>query len=191
MGYLCVARRGGAAVSGGKTAEELFKAWYEDVLAMLYPHRDAGIAIFMISLPLTERYLRQKSNLGPDADLSDDFMRCLVKIFSALRDVATARQFWAVYRNGFLHQATLSTSTRRGTLLQIGWLTHDIADSIQIIPDGSFCVHPELFSKKIVSEIKADFATFAGTVAGAPPLAKVEGFHPITMHSMPIGTRGG
>jgi len=171
--------------------QELFKAWYEDVLAMLYPYRDAGIAIFMISLPLTERYLRQKSNLGPDADLSDDFMRRLVKIFCTLKDEATARQFWAVYRHGFLHQATLSRSTRRGTPLPIGWLTHDISEAIQIMPDGSFCMHPVLFSQKIVNEIRADFAAFAGTVAGAPPLARVEPFNPITLHSTPIGTRGG
>lgn len=173
------------------TSQEHFKAWYEDVLAMLYPHRDAGIAIFMISLPLTERFLRQKSKLGPDDDLSDAFMIRLGKIFPALRDVTTARQFWAVYRHGFLHQATLSKSTRRGTPLPIGWLTHDIADAIQIMPDGSFCLHPVLFSQKIVSEINADFSAFAGTIAGAPPLAKVESFHPITIHSSPIGTRGG
>jgi hypothetical protein len=173
------------------TTLDQFKAWFEDVLAMLYPHRNAGIAIFMISLPLAERYLRQKSNLGPDADLNDDFMRRLVKIFSALRDETTARQFWIAYRHGFLHQVTLSTSTRRGATLPTGWLTHDIAEAIQIMTDGSFCVHPVLFSQKIISEIKGDFATFAGTVAGAPPLARVESFHPITIHSTPIGTRGG
>jgi hypothetical protein len=39
-----------------------FKAWYVDVLTPLYPHRNAGIAVFMLSLPLEERYLRQKNN---------------------------------------------------------------------------------------------------------------------------------
>jgi hypothetical protein len=172
------------------TSQELFKAWYEDVLSMLYPHRNAGIAVFMISAPLAERYLRQKSNLGPEANLNDEFMRRLARLFPALTE-ATARQFWAAYRHGFLHQATLSTLTRGGAALPVGWLSHDILDAIQIMPDGSFCVHPVLFSQKIVAEIRADFAAFSGTIAGAPPLARVESFHPITTHSMPIGTRGG
>jgi hypothetical protein len=57
-----------------------FKAWYVDVLTALYPMRNAGIAVFMLSLPLAERYLRQKNNLGPDAVLDDAFMRNLCAI---------------------------------------------------------------------------------------------------------------
>src|SRR5690349_7539021 len=105
-----------------------FKAWYADVLTTLYPMRNAGIAVFMLSLPLAERYLRQKNNLGPDAVLDDAFMKSLCAIFPVLQDVRTSRQFWTVYRHGFLHQATLSTCTRSGAALPVGWLTHDIAD---------------------------------------------------------------
>jgi len=173
------------------TNQEYFKAWFEDVLAMLYPHRDAGIAVFMISLPLTERYLRQENTLGPNAVLNDAFMLSLVRIFRELTNVTVARQFWAAYRHGFLHQATLSTSTQSGSPLPTGWLSHDIKEAIQLMPDGSFCLHPVLFSQKIVSEIKAHFDVFAGTVAGAPPLATVSGFQPITIHPTPMGTRGG
>lgn len=168
-----------------------FKAWYVDVLASLYPNRNAGIAVFMISLPLAERYLRQQSKLGPDDNLTDDFMRKLIAIFGALRDEGTARGFWNVYRHGFLHQATLSISTRGGTPLPIGWLTHDMAESVAIRADGSFCVHPVLFSQMIVSTILADFAVFEGVAAGAPPLAKVERLDPVAIPSTYIGTRGG
>jgi hypothetical protein len=168
-----------------------FKAWYADVLKTLYPNRNAGIAVFMLSLPLAERHLRQKNNLGPNAPVDEAFMSSLCVIFPVLRDAATARQFWNVYRNGFLHQATLSTCTRKGATLPVGWLTHDIADAIQIRPDGSFCVHPVLFSEAIVREIEKDFAVFAGVGTGAPALATVANLDPVTIPSTYIGTRTG
>jgi hypothetical protein len=168
-----------------------FKAWYVDVLTTLYPKRNAGIAVFMLSLPLAERYLRQKNNLGPDANLDDAFMWSLCAIFPVLRDAPTARKFWAIYRNGFLHQATLSTCTPKGAALPVGWLTHDTTDAIQIRSDGSFCVHPVLFSEAIVREIEKDFAVFAGVAAGAPALAAVARLDPVTIPSTYIGTRSG
>jgi hypothetical protein len=168
-----------------------FKAWYADVLTSLYPNRNAGIAVLMISLPLAERYLRQKNHVGPDDPLTDDCMTSLIRIFSVLPDVSTARKFWAVYRNGFLHQATLSTSARGGASLPVGWLSHDISDAVQIRPDGSFCVHPVLFSQSIVRTIESEFAVFAGVAAGAPPLAKVERLDPVTIPSVYLGTRAG
>jgi hypothetical protein len=174
------------------TTRQQFKEWFEDVLAMLYPHRNAGIAVFMISLPLAERYLRQKSNLGPGADLNSDFMNHLVNMFSALGNEGTARNFWTAYRHGFLHQATPSISTRGGAGLPTAWLTHDTTMAVEVKSDGSFCVHPVLFSQRLVDEIKRDFATYAGTVAGAPPLPKIEPFSSgITIHPTAIGTRGG
>ena len=59
------------------------------------------------------------------------------------------------------------------------------------MPDGSFCVHPVLFSQAVVREIEADFPVFAGIAAGAPPLAKVERLDPVTIPSSYIGTGGG
>lgn len=162
-----------------------------DVLAGLYPNQNAGIAVFMISLPLAERYLRQKRNVGPDRDLTDDCMSDLVNIFAALQGVPTARKFWATYCHGFLHQATLSTSTRSGTPLPVGWLTHNMSEAVQIRPDGSFCVQPVLFSQTIIRMIEADFAVFAGIAAGAPPLPNIERLDPVTIPSNYIGTRGG
>jgi hypothetical protein len=113
----------------------------------------------------------------------------LIAILPALRNVATARQFWAVYRHGFLHQATLSALARGGAALPVGWLTHDTANPFEIRSDGSFQVHPVLLSQEIVRAIEADFAAFAGTAAGAPPLARVERLDPVTIPSTYLGTR--
>src|SRR5882672_2777365 len=159
-----------------------FRAWYVDVLAQLYPIGDAGIAALMISLPLLERYLRQKNKLGPD-DKLDAAIPDMSAIFPALKDARTAQQFWSVYRNGFLHQVTLAQRTRRGTALPQGWLTHDIAEAVRIDADGSFCVNPVLLSQRIIAVIEADFATFAGVASGAPPLPVVTRRDPVTIPS--------
>ena len=91
-------------------------------------------------------------------------------MFPALPDVKTARLFWTVYRHGFLHQATLSRHTMRGTALPVGSLTHDIAVPLKVEADGSFCVHPVLFSQQIVREIESNFTVFVGAGTTAPPL---------------------
>jgi hypothetical protein len=91
-----------------------FKAWYTDVLAALYPNRNAGIAELMLSLPLAKRYLPRKNEVGPEEALTDACMTSLIAILPALRAIATACQFWAVCRHGFLHQAALSAAARGG-----------------------------------------------------------------------------
>jgi hypothetical protein len=165
-----------------------FNAWYVDVLRALYPNRDAGIAVLMISLPLLERYLRQKNGLGPDQQLDDGFRRDLCAMFPALGDEDTARQFWNVYRHGFLHQVTVAQRTQRGTALPGGWLTHDISEAVRLDPDEAFCVHPVLFSQTVTAAIEADFAAFAGVVAGAPPLPVVVRRDPFPIPSSYMGT---
>ena len=50
-----------------------FDAWYKEVLDLLYPRRDAGFAILLVAFPLLERYLRQKTGLTSDQNLSDAF----------------------------------------------------------------------------------------------------------------------
>jgi hypothetical protein len=59
--------------------------------------------VLMLSLPSAERYLRQRNRVGPEEALTDACMTSLIAILPALRNVATARQFWTVYRHGFLH----------------------------------------------------------------------------------------
>jgi hypothetical protein len=157
------------------THQENFRAWYVEVLQALYPKRDAGIAALMISLPILERYIRQKNGVLPEQSLSDGCMATLLTIFPALTDKATARDFWQVYRNGFLHQATLSLKTSKGRTLPAGSLTHDIVVPVLVEPDGSFVIQPVLFSQHVIQSIESDFATFAGVGAAPPPLPRVVG----------------
>jgi hypothetical protein len=167
-----------------------FQAWYVDVLRLLYPIRNAGIAVFMLSLPLLERYLRQKNRRSPADPLDEACMRDLCAMFPALPDATVARQFWNVYRNGFLHQVTPS-QTKAGSPLPVGWLTHDIDSAIRVESDGSFCVQPVLFSQRVVSVIESNFAVFSGIAAGAPALPVVCYRDPVTIPSAYLGTRAG
>jgi hypothetical protein len=165
-----------------------FKACYIQVLEGLYNSRDAGIAVLMISLPLLERYLRRKHNLASKDDMTDVAMGGLCAMFPALGAVAQARAFWNVYRNGFLHQATVSRSTKSGASLPGGWLTHDIAEPIRLETDGTFTVNPVLFSKMVLGTISGDFGVFE---ADAPPLPQVARRDPITIPSTYVGTGNG
>lgn len=158
-----------------------FKTWYTDTLTLMYPRRESGLAVFLISLPLLERYLRQKNKVPPTDDLSDACMTTLRGIFGSLRDNLVARRFWSVYRNGFLHQATLSWETRRGTALPIGRLTHDCTAAVLVAADGTFLVNPVLFSQQVVATIESDFATFEDATVGLPLPA-------VQQQAAPVGT---
>jgi hypothetical protein len=149
-----------------------FKAWYADVLEGLHANRNAGIPAFMITLPLLERYLRLKSGLTPQDDVDSTFRANLIALFPALLDDQVARDFWTVFRHGFLHQATLSWKTRGGDDLPAARLTHDVPDPVRIGSDG-FTVNPVSFSRAVISAIEQDFNTFVGQASDAPPLLKV------------------
>src|SRR5260370_33667137 len=90
-----------------------FKYWYSDILNRLYANGNAGFVILMIAFPLLERYLREKSGVH-EAYLTDPFYDELRRVFPVLPDNAVAGQFWQVYRNGLLHQVTLSQQNRKG-----------------------------------------------------------------------------
>ena len=87
--------------------------------------------------------------------------------------------------SGFLHQATVSSSTQGGASLPDGWLTHDIAEPIRLETDGTFTVNPVLFSKIVLATISRDFASFE---ADAPLLPRVARRDPITIPSTYVGT---
>jgi hypothetical protein len=150
-----------------------FRAWYSQTLEKMYPDRNAGIAVLMISMPLLERYLRSKVGCAPDQPLSDAWHDGLREIFPALANGVVAKKFWSVFRHGFLHQATLSLKTMGGTPLPPGELTHDIDEPILVQADGSFVLHPVLFSKRVIATIEANFATFVGAGTESPKLARV------------------
>jgi hypothetical protein len=139
-----------------------FREWYVDTLTQMYPRRESGIAVLMLSIPLLERYLRQKNGLTPRDDLNPRFMKDLCTLFSALADEHVARQFWNVFRNGFLHQATLSLQSKGGRDLPVGVLSHDFRHAVAVEPNGQFSVHPVLFSQRVIQEIVKNFSVFSG-----------------------------
>jgi hypothetical protein len=111
-----------------------FDNWFKNILEMLYPNQHAGFAILMISMPLLERFLREKTGLNEATSLSNPFFEELIKVFPALTSVPVARGFWEIYRHGLLHQSTL------------------ISKEIELKSANkpySFLVSPEKFSRKI------------------------------------------
>ena len=150
---------------------ENFRAWYVVTLESLYPRRESGIPIFMIALPLLERYLRQRNQIKPQDNLNQACMDDLCSIFSELKSVESGWKFWNVFRNGFLHQATLSLKSKRGQDLPEGWLSHDQPHPVVVDSNGGMCVHPVLFSKRVIKIIEDNFDVFS---ANGTPLPKVE-----------------
>jgi hypothetical protein len=164
-----------------------FKTWYVQVLEGLYENRDAGIVILMIVLPLLERYLRRKHRVAEGKKLNTTAMVGLCAMFPALQTAKQAQLFWDVFRNGFLHHATVSRS-KKGVALPGGFLTHDIAEPIRVGLDRRITVNPVAFSKTVLGTILGDFATFE---ADAPPLPQVVRLDPITIPSTYVGTGTG
>jgi hypothetical protein len=153
---------------------ENFKSWYADTLIKLYPDRNSGFAILMIAFPLLERYLRNKKDLSPKENLNNECMDQLRGIFPVLPTIEDAWKFWNIYRNGILHQVTLSHVNRHGIDMPDGWLSHDIHSPVEIESDGSFLIHPVLFTKQIIQIIENDFGVFEQGSAASTKLPKVE-----------------
>jgi hypothetical protein len=157
------------------TNHDNFNLWYADILDGLYHNGDAGFAILIIALPLLERYLREKSGVH-EGNLDSNFYSELRMVFPALKDEATAQEFWHVYRNGLLHQVTLSQKNKRGVSMPEAWLSSKVA-AVEIGQNGDFWVHPAKFAKLVVSTIKRDFTIFEGESSPNHPLPE---FCPIT-----------
>ena len=150
-----------------------FDAWYKAVLDRLYPDRDAGFAILLIAFPLLERYLRRKVGLTSDLNLSDPFFDELAQLFPSLKTGTTAKDFWQIYRNGLLHEITLSRQRRSGTSMPVGWDSHD-KPLITIESDGSIWINPVEFAQTVVATIDANFAMFEGTSPASTRLPTVK-----------------
>jgi hypothetical protein len=148
-----------------------FRCWYSRILDILYEDEHAGFVILMIAFPLLERYLREKSG-DHEGNLTDEFYNELRHIYPALTDRSIASTFWQVYRNGILHQVTLSQANRKGIHMPEGWLSSGV-EMITIGSFGEFWVHPMKFSRRVVETIESDFATFEGQSSDNHPLPVV------------------
>jgi len=138
---------------------ENFVKWFKEPLQGLYDNDHAGFVILMISLPILERYLRQKSEVY-EGKLNPNFYSAFLKMFPSVKDEGIVKRFWDVYRNGLLHQATLKAGD---TIL--GAAVHGGAQDIEF--DGNvFTVSAIKFSRIVVETIEKDFPTFEG--GGSP-----------------------
>jgi hypothetical protein len=153
-----------------------FVKWFKEPLDCLYTNNDAGFVILMISLPLLERYLREKSGVH-EGNLTDDFYNKFIEIFPSLKDKDIAKKFWQIYRNGLLHQATLSLKTKKGTIKLLAVGVHGDASEVEYegysAQGDKFKVSPRKFSEKVIATIQSDFTTFEGVSSADHPPAKV------------------
>ncbi len=153
-----------------------FDNWFAESLALLNAQPHGAFAALMIALPLTERYLREKS-LCHEGDLDDRFYAEFVKLFPALT-TDLAKKFWHSYRNGLLHQATFSRQSRKGAIMPQAWISSKLAGTPATInydaTNDVFVLLPKEFSEEIVGAIRADFQTFLGIGSPSHPPARVE-----------------
>lgn len=145
-----------------------FQSWYKRILEKLYDEPHAGFPILMITFPLLERYLREKSQNYEEYKLNDKFHDELIKIFPELNTRENSKKFWKIYRNGILHQATLSSQdkTLSGCLTKLN-------DSIRVDIGETIYIYPNNFSKKVIKTIEEDFKTFVAAHSNNHMLAVV------------------
>ena len=138
-----------------------FQTWFADYLRSLATDRNAGFIIAMVSFPLIERYLRQKTGAEPK---SPRFVAGLLKVLPELQTVGTAQAFWTTYRHGLLHNVAMSKETHG--------LTHDTG-IVQVESNGKVWLNPVLFSERVLGTIEADFTVFES--GGVLPTVNIYG----------------
>lgn len=140
-----------------------FENWYEKPIRDMNAYEHGGLAVMMLCLPLLERFLREKSGCR-EGNLGPAFYAEFKSLFNNL-SVDQVKDFWQVYRNGLLHQATFSEQSRNGTDMPRAWITepnpeypHEINyDALAKV----FVCLPLQFSATVLAKIKADTGTFA------------------------------
>ena len=150
--------------------KENFQNWFCNIIESLYTNEHAGFPILMLTLPLLERYLRSKSKTGEAIFLGPDFYNELIRVFPILSDEKTAKDFWHIYRNGILHQSTMSQQKSNGIKMPDGWLSGDVND-VEIDQKGAFCVNPVKFARQVISIINHDFQTYEAPNSPNHPLS--------------------
>jgi hypothetical protein len=166
---------GEGELEGAMTQTE-FDNWFAEPLALLNTQPHGAFAVLMLALPLTERYLREKSGCR-EGDLDDRFYTEFVKLFPTVAN-DLAKKFWHCYRNGLLHQATFSRQNRKGVIMPQAWISSRLPITPAIInydpANDVFVLLPKEFSEEIVRVIRADFHAFLGSGSPNHPPAKVE-----------------
>lgn len=139
-----------------------FLKWYQEPVAELQKLEGGGFPQMLIALPLIERYLRQKSATG-EAKLRKPFYAELRVTFPELdSEKIDAEDFWQVFRNGLLHQVTMSQQRIRSTQAPRGGLNYNVKMIQYDRSDDMILVNPTLFANRVLNTIKNDFSTFGG-----------------------------
>ena len=148
--------------------ENYFRKWFVDVLEPLRDKGDAGFVFAVVSLPLLERYLREKSDAGQASTLPQEFFDELGALFP---DIAgKERDFWHCYRNGLLHQAAFSKAKigKRIEVMSNAALSgYDIRPVYFDISSDTFYLNPMTFFDRVTTTILSDFATYMGSLSPA------------------------
>src|ERR1035438_9866201 len=92
-----------------------FDNWFVHPITLLNAEPHGAFSVLMIALPLTERYLREKSGCH-EGHLDDRYYMEFINLFPGLT-VDLARKFWHSYRNGLLHQSTFSRQANSGAIM--------------------------------------------------------------------------
>lgn len=158
-----------------------FEMWFKKPITQLQTDPStkdhAGYAVLLISIPLLERYLREKSGIH-EGSLDDAFYDALCVVFPEIpRDKAKA--FYDVFRNGLAHQVTIKAvpGAAHGQIQNAGaCIVHDATSN-------HFSVHPTEFAERVLKTIGSDFHTFEAKSSKNHPLGQVlmQGQTPITM----------
>jgi len=152
--------------------KEHFRLWFRDIIESLYHNKNAGFVLLMITFPLLERYLRSKSGIN-EGILDDRFYSELRILFPVLKANDIAKIFWQVYRNGVLHQDTLSQRDIKGNLMPCAWLSGNCKD-VEIDSSDAFHVNPVEFAKRVIDVIEKDFSNFEAANSLYHPLPIVK-----------------
>ena len=154
--------------------EKNFRKWFVKPLDPLQKNDDAGFIFAFVSLPLLERYLRQKSGAGEAPTLPSQFFVKLGELFPEI--AGREDKMWHCYRNGLLHQATFSQEKRHKgivVMLNAALSGHDKRPIYYDIPSDCFYMNPKEFFNRVTNTILGDFTTYLGSLSPAHPLPAV------------------
>jgi hypothetical protein len=140
-----------------------FETWFVGPLERLYPEVEQfGFIIVMVTLPLLERYLRQKKNLGTEG-YNKKFFGALEELFPDL--LGQTETFWKPCRNGLLHRGTFNGPGIR--------LVRDMNRPIEVNRDDPanivFHLDPVAFAQKVLATITGDFEVYATSLTSPLP----------------------
>ena len=142
----------------------VFKQRFRDPMELLITQEHTGFALMMIALPLLERYIRGRRNLGDISPLPDAFFEELRYLFPEISDLEGGRTFWQAFRHGIVHQATFSLKGR-GKKTFSGYLGfQDLNGQPLVIHKGIqefYCmVDPIVFARTVLAHIEQDLGAF-------------------------------